>query len=244
MIKTLILGGVKSGKSRFAEQQATQCFERRNTSSTCIQNSAQTSSILVIATATAWDDEMQARIDQHIAERPDGWLTIEAPIHLAQALNEAQHENNVVIIDCLTLWLTNLLMHEDATLLEQEVSAFEKALAACAGNVFIVSNETNMGIVPLGDITRKYCDQAGLLHQRIAKLCDEVKLVYPQPLAPPERFDGIEASYYFLSPMADHAVISGRDELKQSNMRLATEYCLKHPQWRLTLQMHKILGID
>jgi len=74
--------------------------------------------------------------------------------------------------------------------------------------------------------------------------CDEVKLVYPQALAPPERFKDIEASYYFLSPMADHAVITGRDELKQSNMRLATDYCLKHPQWRLTLQMHKILGID
>jgi 7-carboxy-7-deazaguanine synthase len=74
--------------------------------------------------------------------------------------------------------------------------------------------------------------------------CDEVKLVYPQPLAPPERFKDITASHYFLSPMADHAVISGRDDLKQSNMRLATEYCLKHPQWRLTLQMHKILGID
>jgi 7-carboxy-7-deazaguanine synthase len=74
--------------------------------------------------------------------------------------------------------------------------------------------------------------------------CDEVKLVYPQPLAPPDRFKAIEARYYFLSPMADHSVISGRDTLKQNNMRLATEYCLKHPQWRLTLQMHKILGID
>ncbi len=74
--------------------------------------------------------------------------------------------------------------------------------------------------------------------------CDEVKLVYPQPLAQPERFEAIEARHYFLSPMADPAVISGTDQVKANNMRLATEYCLKHPQWRLTLQMHKILGID
>lgn len=74
--------------------------------------------------------------------------------------------------------------------------------------------------------------------------CDEIKLVYPQPLAQPERFEHIEARHYFLSPMADHQVIAGRDEKKATNMRLATDYCLAHPQWRLTLQMHKILGID
>lgn len=78
----------------------------------------------------------------------------------------------------------------------------------------------------------------------VLKQCNELKLVFPQPLAPPERFDDIEAQHYFLSPMADHAVIAGRDEKKASNMRLATAYCLAHPQWRLTLQMHKILGID
>ncbi len=78
----------------------------------------------------------------------------------------------------------------------------------------------------------------------VLKQCDEIKLVFPQPLAPPERFNNIEARHYFLSPMADHSVIAGRDEKKASNMRLATSYCLAHPQWRLTLQMHKILGID
>jgi len=174
-MKTLILGGVKSGKSRFAEQQAKNCFDRGQSTQASTPVSAQT--VTVIATATAWDDEMQARINQHISERPESWLTIEAPIYLAQALEKAQAENGVVIIDCLTLWLTNLLMHENATLLEQEISAFEVALESCSANVFIVSNETNMGIVPLGDITRQYCDQAGLLHQRMAKICDEVKLV-------------------------------------------------------------------
>jgi len=171
-MKTFILGGVKSGKSRFAEQQAKQCFDRCNST-----QASSHASIKVIATATAWDAEMQARIDKHISERPENWLTIEEPIYLAQALNKAEVENGVVIIDCLTLWLTNLLMHENSTLLEQEIAAFELALDACAANVFIVSNETNMGVVPLGDMTRKYCDQAGLLHQRIAQICDEVKLV-------------------------------------------------------------------
>ncbi|UZE96094.1 7-carboxy-7-deazaguanine synthase [Alkalimarinus alittae] len=74
--------------------------------------------------------------------------------------------------------------------------------------------------------------------------CNEIKLVFPQPLAKPERFEHIKAQHYFLSPMADPLIIAGRDEKKATNMRLATDYCLAHPQWRLTLQMHKILGID
>lgn len=79
----------------------------------------------------------------------------------------------------------------------------------------------------------------------VIQACDELKLVYPQPLAPPERFLGIRARHYFLSPMASPvAPASGSDPVKQSNTRLATDYCLAHPEWRLTLQMHKILGID
>ena len=74
--------------------------------------------------------------------------------------------------------------------------------------------------------------------------CDELKLVYPQLLAPPERFDGIECRHRFLSPMASPRWISGADTFKAENTRKAVDYCLKHPQWRLTLQMHKIVGID
>ncbi|MBC7184884.1 MAG: 7-carboxy-7-deazaguanine synthase, partial [Marinobacter sp.] len=79
----------------------------------------------------------------------------------------------------------------------------------------------------------------------VVEACDELKLVYPQPLAMPERFLHIRASHYFLSPMASPSAPEGSvDGVKQSNTRLATEYCLAHPQWRLTLQMHKIIGID
>ena len=79
----------------------------------------------------------------------------------------------------------------------------------------------------------------------VIETCDELKLVYPQPLALPERFLHIRASHYFLSPMASPSVPEGGvDGVRQSNTRLATDYCLAHPQWRLTLQMHKILGID
>ncbi len=74
--------------------------------------------------------------------------------------------------------------------------------------------------------------------------CDELKLVFPQKLAPPETFQNFPADYYFLSPMADPSIRSGNDSTKQSNTQLALDYCLKHPQWRLSLQMHKLLGID
>lgn len=74
--------------------------------------------------------------------------------------------------------------------------------------------------------------------------CDELKLVYPQPLAPPERFENFPADHYFLSPMADPMIRTGRDNTKRENTQQALEYCLHHPQWRLSLQMHKLLGID
>jgi len=74
--------------------------------------------------------------------------------------------------------------------------------------------------------------------------CDEMKLVYPQELAPPERFENFPAEYYFLPPMADPNIRSGKDNTKRDNTELALNYCLQHPQWRLSLQMHKLLGID
>jgi 7-carboxy-7-deazaguanine synthase (Cx14CxxC type) len=78
----------------------------------------------------------------------------------------------------------------------------------------------------------------------VVERCDELKLVYPQALAPPERFENFPADYYFLSPMADPMIRAGRDNTKRENTQLALEYCLQHPQWRLSLQMHKLLGID
>jgi len=159
-MKSLILGGVKSGKSRYAENLATSISE----------------SVTVIATATVMDEEMAIRIARHQEDRPASWRTIEEPLHLGEALRSIT-DAEVVVIDCLTLWLTNLLMHSDSNKLNEEIDDFEQAIRAFNLPLVLVSNETNMGIVPLGDLTRRYCDQVGLLHQRLAKMCDKVQLI-------------------------------------------------------------------
>ena len=160
MKKTLVLGGVKSGKSRLAEQLASQSELN----------------VVYIATATAEDAEMRDRINKHRQQRPKDWLTIETPIHLAATLQQYCQQGNCVLVDCLTLWLTNLLMAEDKSLIEQEIEKLMVILPQLPGQIILVSNETNMGIMPLGDLTRQYCDQIGILHQRIAANFDRVIL--------------------------------------------------------------------
>jgi adenosylcobinamide kinase / adenosylcobinamide-phosphate guanylyltransferase len=159
-MKALVLGGVKSGKSRHAETLAETLSDQ----------------VTVIVTAQALDDEMAARIKRHQSDRSSAWHTIEAPVKLGAALRSIQ-QCEVVIIDCLTLWLTNLLMLPDKKEAEQEIADFELAVKNSNNPLIMVSNETNMGLVPLGEISRKYCDQAGMLHQRLAKLCDRVELI-------------------------------------------------------------------
>jgi len=160
MNKTLVLGGVKSGKSRLAEQIAQQTELE----------------VIYIATATADDNEMQARINKHQQQRPEHWQTVEAPISLAATLQQKCRTDNCVLVDCLTLWLTNLLMNDDKGLVDQEVDALLAILATLPGQIIFVSNETNMGIVPIGEITRQYCDRIGILHQQIAAIFDRVIL--------------------------------------------------------------------
>ena len=159
-MKTLILGGVRSGKSQLAEQLAMDSGLP----------------VTYIATATAEDAEMHRRIERHRADRPDHWALVEEPIALAAALKQHAAEGRCVIVDCLTLWLTNLLMADDPDLLEQELDALLAALDGLPGEVILVSNETGMGVIPLGEITRRYCDEAGRLHQRLAQQCERVVL--------------------------------------------------------------------
>ena len=115
-----------------------------------------------------------------------------------------------------------------------------EAAHACGFEVAIESN----GTLPLPEgidwVTLSPKADAAVVFDR----CDELKLVYPQELAPPERFENFPADYYFLSPMADPMIRAGRDNTKRENTQQALEYCLKNPQWRLSLQMHKLLGID
>lgn len=159
-MKQLILGGVRSGKSRLAEQRA---------------NASQLP-VTYIATATAQDVEMQARIAHHQQQRPAHWQLIEVPVALASALQHAAAANTCIIVDCLTLWLTNLLCANDEARMQLEISALLQILPALPGEIILVSNETGMGVVPLGELTRRYCDEAGRLHQALASHCERVTL--------------------------------------------------------------------
>lgn len=151
-----ILGGARSGKSRYAEA--------------IIQNHA--SPWTYIATAQAFDAEMRSRIATHRSRRPDGWLTREAPLDLPAALVQAG--SMPVLVDCLTLWLTNLMLGEQD--IAQATAALLAALARPAPTV-VVSNEVGLGIVPDNALARRFRDEAGILHQRIAAQADAVTLM-------------------------------------------------------------------
>lgn len=158
---TLILGGVRSGKSRLAERFARESGRE----------------VVYVATAQARDDpEMQARIDAHRARRPAGWHTVEAPLRLADALAAHDAPGRCLLVDCLTLWLTNLLCTDDETLLVREREALIERLPSLQARIVLVANETSLGVVPLGALTRRFLDEAGVLHQRIAAICGRVLL--------------------------------------------------------------------
>lgn len=161
-MQTLILGGVRSGKSRLAERLA-------------VDSGLPVS---YIATARADDAEMQARIRHHQTSRPGHWRTVEEPLALAAALQrEASAEpGRLILVDCLTLWLTNLLLDPDPARLAHERAALLTVLPQLPGALIMVSNETGLGIVPLGELTRRYCDEAGRLHQDIAAMSGRVIL--------------------------------------------------------------------
>ena len=157
--RTLILGGVRSGKSRLAEQRAADSGEE----------------VVCIATARdRGDAELQARIAAHRARRPPQWRCIEEPLALAGALWTHASDGRTLVVDCLTLWLTNLLNEDDEARLPRETEALLTILPTLPGTVILVGNETGLGVVPLGELTRRYVDAAGVLHQRLAAACDNV----------------------------------------------------------------------
>jgi adenosylcobinamide kinase / adenosylcobinamide-phosphate guanylyltransferase len=160
-MKTLVLGGVRSGKSRHAEALAREVARP----------------ITVIATGTAEDEEMAARIAAHRAKRPAHWCVIEEPLRLSSALPRAATAESVVIVDCLTLWVTNLLCHADPQLLETEIEALISILPGLPGTQVLVTNEVGLGIMPISDLARRFGDVAGNLHQRLAAICDCVVLM-------------------------------------------------------------------
>ncbi|MCQ8277098.1 bifunctional adenosylcobinamide kinase/adenosylcobinamide-phosphate guanylyltransferase [Acetobacteraceae bacterium KSS8] len=153
----LVLGGARSGKSRYAEA----LFE------------SWPAPWLYLATGRAWDDEMRARIALHRDRRDAGWRTREEPVALADALREAGGQP--VLVDCLTLWLTNLILEEHD--IAAATNALLDALRARDAATVLVGSEVGLGIVPDNALSRRFRDEAGLLHQRIAALADKVVLV-------------------------------------------------------------------
>ena len=154
---SLVLGGARSGKSRHAEALI----------------AAYPPPWIYIATAAAHDDEMQARIARHRAGRDHNWCTVETQMDLAEALDDAGAAP--VLVDCLTLWLTNLMLGDRD--IETAIRALEQALERRTGATVLVSNEVGLGIVPENPLARRFRDEAGLLHQRLAARADHVVLV-------------------------------------------------------------------
>ena len=160
-MSALILGGVRSGKSRMAEQQAQQSGLQ----------------VVYVATAQIRDSEMGQRIAAHKVRRPDSWLCVEAGQNLAEVLQSVAADQRCLLVECLTLWLTQLLCDADEQQLQREIAALLEVVPRLPGQLLLVGNETNMGIVPLGELSRRYCDEAGRLHQQLASLCDSVVLM-------------------------------------------------------------------
>ncbi|MGY2290255.1 bifunctional adenosylcobinamide kinase/adenosylcobinamide-phosphate guanylyltransferase [Pseudomonas sp. SDO528_S397] len=156
----LILGGARSGKSRLAEKLASESAR----------------AVVYIATSQPLDGEMNARVAQHRQRRPAEWGLIEEPLELARVLRETAAPGRCLLVDCLTLWLTNLLMLEDPGRLAREREALLDSVGTLAGDIIFVSNETGLGVVPLGELTRRYVDEAGWLHQALAERCQRVVL--------------------------------------------------------------------
>lgn len=159
-MRTLVLGGVRSGKSQLAEQLA---------GTTGLP-------VTYVATARADDAEMARRIERHRADRPGHWGLVEVDTGLAAALEQAAGPEQCLLVDCLTLWLTQLLCSEDEALIEREREALIATVPRLPGTLVCVSNETGMGITPMDALSRRFADEAGWLHQRLAPVMDRVVL--------------------------------------------------------------------
>ena len=161
----LILGGARSGKSGYAEEIA-----KRN------EDKLQ-QEVFYIATAIPFDSEMEERIERHKSDRPTHWKSIEEPIHLAKALKQNSGKDKVVLVDCLTLWLNNLLLKDDEASLNAEIEEFLSCIDSLQGTVIFVSNEVGMGVIPMGNLSRKFVDESGRLHQHLAKKVEHILLM-------------------------------------------------------------------
>lgn len=158
---TLVLGGARSGKSRIAQELA----------------SASALPVVYIATATALDDEMATRIEHHQHSRPREWRLRECPLNLIAALQEETQQPQTILVDCLTLWLNNQLFESPEQDFSSLFDALLNSLGANNANVIFVANEVGLGIIPLGEVSRKFVDEAGRLNQQLARISEKVVFV-------------------------------------------------------------------
>lgn len=157
----LITGGARSGKSRYAEERARETGARR----------------LYLATAEAKDEEMARRIAAHRERRGDGWLTVEEPIELPRELLRRRGEVDCALVDCLTLWTSNLLLLHDVEAVTKKIDELINALTLLDFHVFFVTNEVGSAIVPDNALARSFRDLVGWTNQRVAQSADEVVLM-------------------------------------------------------------------
>jgi len=159
---TLVLGGARSGKSRYAQQLAEQSRD-----------------VVFVATAKASDEEMCAKIERHREDRPKEWRTVEEPLDLPKVLAEHQLKCEVIIVDCLTIFAANLLETEgkDSGLIERRVEALCESLRSAQCNVVLVSNEVGSGVVPEYAVGCRYRDLLGEMNQKVARIADDVVLM-------------------------------------------------------------------
>ena len=169
----LIFGGARSGKSALAEQRAAASGLR----------------VIYVATAQVLDGEMERRIAHHRVRRPATWGLVETPLNLAAALCAHAAPDVCLLVDCLTLWLSNMLFAGDAArqaeagqpidcrLLNDEVESLIDTLPRLPGRTILVSNEVGWGVVPMAAVSRLFADEQGRLNQRVAAVCDRVTLV-------------------------------------------------------------------
>jgi adenosylcobinamide kinase/adenosylcobinamide-phosphate guanylyltransferase len=161
--KILVIGGVRSGKSRYAQQRAGTIKGER----------------IFLATAEAFDKAMAEKIQQHQKDRRGSFQTVEEPLYLARAIRGLEVAPAVIVIDCLTVWVNNLLHHmkDDDEKIKEQQGLFLETIKHCLSTVIIVTNEVGMGIIPDNQLARRFIDQLGFLNQNVAAISDELILM-------------------------------------------------------------------
>ena len=161
--KVFFIGGCRSGKSKHAMDLALDMAAAEK---------------IFIATCVPQDDEMQLRVANHQKERGSFWKAVEAPLHLPEAITDSARKESVVLVDCLTLWINNLLMeNEDVRYADEKIDCLIHAVQTADGPLVLVSNEVGTGIVPQNKLARVYRDLVGSVNQAVAKSVDSVVMV-------------------------------------------------------------------